>query len=513
MYWLSVLFVTVLAAPLGLTTSLSPRWDDMRSKHSWGSIPEKWECQCHPPVGTIIDLRIALKPHRESALIDALYEVSDPNHSKYDTLELVGSWLAHHEVPSSAVSTTHGGGWLTIKKVPLAQANTLLGASYQTYRHTETNESVIRTVGYSLPAALHEHVQTVAPTTYFGSPRPFRQPSKLESNTPTPPDATFAPGDPIPFNCSSIITPTCLRLLYKTWAYEPLATSKNKIGITGYLGQYASYSDLTAFLTRFRKDAATANFSVVTVDGGINNQIQPGSEANIDIQYAESISYPTPNIFYSTAGAPPYIPDSNTPTDTNEPYLDCVFFSSGDGGVGGAGFMNGSCLSNDGMNRTEFLPAFPASCPFVTAVGGTTQVNPEVAANFSGGGFSNYFARPSYQNTVLSLHTSKTLVASILASLTLLGVDTQISLLKRLTSKLYSPEKSRAFTTATGVISLLNDFLISKGKSALGFLNPLIYSTGSNPGCGTSGFSAVKGWDPVTGLGTPDFQELQGIVG
>jgi hypothetical protein len=39
-----------------------------------------------------------------------------------------------------------------------------------------------------------------------------------------------------------------------------------------------------------------------------------------------------------------------------------VFFSSGDGGVGGAGFMNGSCLSNDGMNRTEFLPAFPASC-------------------------------------------------------------------------------------------------------------------------------------------------------
>jgi hypothetical protein len=89
MYWLSVLFVTVLAAPLGLTTSLSPRWDDMRSKHSWGSIPEKWECQGHPPVGTIIDLRIALKPHRESALIDALYEVSDPNHSKYVSIPLL----------------------------------------------------------------------------------------------------------------------------------------------------------------------------------------------------------------------------------------------------------------------------------------------------------------------------------------------------------------------------------------------------------------------------------------
>lgn len=29
-----------------------------------------------------------------------------------------------------------------------------------------------------------------------------------------------------------------------------------------------------------------------------------------------------------------------------------------------------------------------------------------------------------------------------------------------------------------------------------------------NPGCGTKGFSAVKGWDPVTGLGTPKFDDL-----
>ena len=84
MYWLSVLPFAVLAAvPFALTTPLSPRWDDMRVKHMWDSIPEKWECQGHPPVGTTMNLRIALKPHRENALIDVLYEVSDPNHSKY----------------------------------------------------------------------------------------------------------------------------------------------------------------------------------------------------------------------------------------------------------------------------------------------------------------------------------------------------------------------------------------------------------------------------------------------
>jgi len=71
------------------------------------------------------------------------------------------------------------------------------------------------------------------------------------------------------------------------------------------------------------------------------------------------------------------------------------------------------------MNNTQFQPAFPASCkstsgrsdlqlliffsfcagPFVTTVGATTHVNPEVATNFSGGGFSNYFDAPSYQST------------------------------------------------------------------------------------------------------------------
>ena len=39
-----------------------------------------------------------------------------------------------------------------------------------------------------------------------------------------------------------------------------------------------------------------------------------------------------------------------------------------------------------------------SSGPFVTAVGGTTGIKPETAINFTGGGFSNYFPRPHYQN-------------------------------------------------------------------------------------------------------------------
>ena len=52
-----------------------------------------------------------------------------------------------------------------------------------------------------------------------------------------------------------------------------------------------------------------------------------------------------------------------------------LLFSSGDAGVG----PRGSCYSNDGKNTYQFLPSFPASCPFVTAVGATARY-PEVAA-------------------------------------------------------------------------------------------------------------------------------------
>ncbi len=73
-----------------------------------------------------------------------------------------------------------------------------------------------------------------------------------------------------------------------------------------------------------------------------------------------------------------------------------VLVSSGDTGVGSA------CQTNDGTNRTRFLPIFPASCPFVTAVGGTQHVQPEIATSFSGGGFSDLFCRPTYQDRAVT---------------------------------------------------------------------------------------------------------------
>lgn len=81
---------------------------------------------------------------------------------------------------------------------------------------------------------------------------------------------------------------------------------------------------------------------------------------------------------------------------------------------------------------------------------------------------------------------------------------------------------SASVPTFAAVVSLLNDYRLSNGKSSLGFLNPWLYAnataglnditSGTNPGCLTDGFTAQKGWDPVTGLGTPDFLKLQNLV-
>ena len=74
---------------------------------------------------------------------------------------------------------------------------------------------------------------------------------------------------------------------------------------------------------------------------------------------------------------------------------------------------------------------------------------------------------------------------------------------------------SAAAPVVAALVTLLNDARIAAGKSSLGLLNPLLYSIadgdqqavfnditdGHNPGCGSPGFWAGVGWDPVTGVG------------
>ncbi|KAH9159989.1 subtilisin-like protein [Lactarius sanguifluus] len=558
---LAVLSILSAAPFADLATPPPPPWGDICVKHTWNTVPANWESLGLPPPGTTIDLYIALQPHRDNALIDALHEeqVAELIAPRQDTLKLVHSWLEHHGVPSSSISTSHGGGWLTITGVPVSQADELLSASYQLYRHTGDNatEVILRTVSYSLPEVLHAHVQTVAPTTHRGS-TPSEEGAAAVVNATSREPMTVLPTD------DEFVTPSIVRWLYGTQAYEPLAMGYNALGILGLNDEYPSYTDLTRFMNYFRADAVAATFTVQQVNGGGFNLNQPGPEANVDIQWTGAIAYPTPHIFYSTGGLlqiangqpasndaylvwfnyllgqeyiPPTISISYSNPETLFPleYVSSlcnlfaqlglrgvsVLVSSGDDGVG-----RGDCRDNSGSVR--FTPTFPASCPWVTSVGGTVRHDPEVAMYMSGGGFSTHFTRPNYQEDVVvpflgSLGNQHAGLYDPLGR-GIPDISAQASLCEFIheANHLSVTGTSVSAPIVAGIVSLLNDYLISTGRPRLGFLNVLLYghgrygindiTSGSNPGCGTDGFTAIPGWDPVTGMGTPRFISLQDIL-
>lgn len=578
--------VFVNSKPLG---SINRRWDDLVEKHSWVDVPQGWSFETTAPQDYIFDLRIGLKPTGMDQLIDDLMEISDPSHDRYaqhlskadvasfmtphsSSVEAVESWLAFHNIDRIG-RVGVGSEWVTLR-LSVAEAERLLGAKYHIFHNSASGQRVVRTLAYSLPRELHQHIDVISPTTYFSTLRSMRATSFLQPEIKALvedikdvllPDPTGA----IPGSCETMITPACLRALYKTEDYVPVSTDKNKIGIAGYLNEFASTSDLQTFFDQFRPEAKGSSFVTVQVNEGGNDQNKPGVEANLDIQYTTAMTFPTTNIYYSTGGSPPFKPDSFTLTDTNEPYLDwlnfilaqdtipqvistsygdneqsvpkdyaesvcklyavlgtrgtTVLFSSGDYGVGG-----GDCKTNDGTNTTLFQPSFPASCPYVTTVGGTFLI-PEVAVNFSGGGFSRYFPQPSYQKGAVDAYLynlngeyeglfnrSGRAYPDIAAQAS--GFQVVVG------GKVQSVGgTSASCPTAAGVFTLLNDFRFSLGRNtSLGFINPLLYSqwstgfndivAGQNPGCGTKGFSAGDGWDPVTGLGTPDFLKLKDLA-
>jgi hypothetical protein len=123
-------------------------------------------------------------------------------------------------------------------------------AQYEVYTHPESGASAVRTLGYSLPRELLDHINVVTPTTYFSTLRSLRATSFVKaSHTPVVDDGSVihvAPGSDatVPSSCSSTITPACLRALYNTSSYTPAATTKNSLGIAGYLEEYANDADL-----------------------------------------------------------------------------------------------------------------------------------------------------------------------------------------------------------------------------------------------------------------------------
>ncbi|KAI0156633.1 tripeptidyl-peptidase 1 precursor [Hypoxylon sp. FL1284] len=527
-------------------------------------VPRAWKRVRRAPAGHVIDLQIGVKQGNFAELERHLYEVSDPDHGRYGqhlsadevkdlvkptnkTLDLVHEWLDANGVVPSGYSSARD--WIMVS-LPVGDIERLLDTEYHVFEH-EDGGLVARAPKWSLPLHLHDHIDTIQPTNSFFRARAAKF-DHIDAPVYLDPQYTPPSNEALNAVCNvSSVTPECFQTLYSTKGYKTHACGKNKIGFNNYLGEHPIRSDAELFLAKYRPEAVSSarDFPQISIADGPGDyaltpeEIEAGvsKEANLDVQAIAGISWKTTS----------YADDEQTVPESYARRVcqqfaqvgargTSLLFSSGDSGVG----TYGTCISNDGKNTTRFLPEFPPSCPYVTAVGATMNFEPEVVAyrpayvgpggvtfgNYtSGGGFSSYFPAPAYQAERTSKYV-KSLSGLYDGFYNKEGRGYPDISAQGLYFAYFwnGTEGTISGTSAScpltgGIISLVNDALISSGKPPLGFLNPWLYSkgykgltdivSGSAVGCGVDGFPAVEGWDPVTGLGTPIFPELVALSG
>lgn len=526
----------------------------------------------------------------------------------------IHQWLHACGIELDQLKYSPAKDWISIT-LPLSKVEELLDTKYSVYQHNVDSSTLVRTEGYSLPQRLHKHVSTIQPTNSWARLAGRQKRSQIEKRSkhvavvadgwspapilPLPDNATVAAA----CNFTSV-TPDCIRTLYGTLDYQVKSAGVNKMAHTNYLDEATNRSDISIFLGLYRPEAQAYayEFEAVSIDGGvIDNGTNVADEkkdleANLDAEYMIGVGYPTPLVAYHTGGRnPSWVPDLVTPDNSDEPYLEwanwvleqddipqvistsygddeqtvsrayaqaackqfaqlgargvTLFFSSGDGGVGD----DGLCYSNADNTTYQFLPNFPADCPYVTVVGATAGY-PESAAwrrvssggiFTSGAGFSNYFDQPKYQAEAVSSYVAGLdglydgLYNPRGKSIYSVGLTVHrhrtdhgftgraypdISCIGQVFPTIWNGS-TRGLVGTSGsspicaaVFALLNDALITKGRPPLGFLNPWLYAhghklftdvtNGTSAGCNTTGFPATPGWDAVTGWGTPYLPKL-----
>ncbi|KAJ7457652.1 peptidase S8/S53 domain-containing protein [Mycena galericulata] len=541
----SLFFISVLSL-VAATPAVRPNFVVHEKRDA---VPSGFTSNGPAPSSATINLRIGLFSNNFPGLEATLFAVSTPGSALYgqhltleeakafmeptaESLSAVNAWLDANDL--TATVTSPYGEWLTVQ-VPVSKANEMLDANFETFTHIETGKQIIRTLTASLPAELIPHIEALHPTTGFGRPLTAGRGPIITASA-RPAVNTSLVSDAVPASCAT----TAMYGIPLT----PATQKTNSIAVAGFIQQFAQTKDLSTFLAKFRTDIpSTTTFALRTFDGGLNTQgtADAGIEANLawpDIQYTVGLATDVPITFsgififgpYAMQGfldiinnlselatVPQVLTTSYGEDETDQTAATftklcnayaaygtrggSILFASGDGGV--AGGQSQTC--------TTFLVAFPSGCPFMTSVGAVSGIPPsETAASFSSGGFSNVFTQPSYQTTAVQAYLTAlgttnagkfTPTGRAYPDVSSQGVDFDIENGGKLEGVSGTSCSSPSFAS---VIGLINDRLIAAGKAPLGFLNPL----GHNTGCNTNGFPAKAGWDPVTGLGTPNFAAM-----
>eukprot|EP00127_Corallochytrium_limacisporum_P000035 Clim_evm14s2 gene=Clim_evmTU14s2 len=493
----------------------------------------------------------ALKNQNVAKLEATLQDVSNPKSPNYQQylnvnevadlvrpqqvhIDVVESWLQGFACDS--ISKNLAEDLITVH-MSVGEAKKAFNAKFNYYRPPNQHSKIIRTLEYNVPDEVSAALSDVSGLMLVDY-RPF----KAQLSNPDDDRRRFA-GTP---GFNNPITPAAILSEYQITPSAP-QVSKQAVAsfFDGENDEFFSVSDLAQFQSMFD---VTSN-PIKKVIGPANDPSNPQDEANLDVQYITSSCQGCETwVFYqkdffnllewantvdeSGDDAPKVLSMSYGFSESSSEWenMDAANVQFMKLGTTGRTVLVASGDSGVGCVGGKQDPSFPASSPYVTTVGGTDGSSE--AWTGSGGGFSNEFSRMDYQNdhvnayldSSISLPPSRQFNNAGRAFPDLSAFSTFFEIILDGQSVLLDGTSCSTPTTA-GIITLLNDVSIANGGSTLGFLNPLLYQmkteapnaftdivSGKNPDSPCSGFNAAPGWDPVTGLGTPNFPAMSAYV-
>ncbi len=518
----------------------------------------------HPdPARARLRLTVALRQRNLDDLQRRLHALSDPDSPAYGQflsraqvddlvapaeahLGAVARWLAAH--PHRAA--TRNSDFVTVD-VTVAEAEQLLGgAQYFVYENAETGQQITRLAPgttYRLPDDVRDAVDFVGPTLTFPPPQQVVG-RRARRGRPAAKPA---------------ITPPRLRALANLTDAQvgkgPDDASGVKQGVASFLGQEYAAADLLAFRKKYALSTDGLDTLLVAVPAGQKHD-NVGVEASMDVQYITSTGNEILTEHWSTKGAQPGNPENepfvawltSVAAAADPPSVFSISYGDEETGVSyeyaqrcsvefqkagarGITLLAASGDSGVGCGTAGFIPTFPASCPYVTGVGAVQGGTPgraptgESVADLSGGGFSNYFARPQYQDDAVAAYTQHSTGLPPQRNWNATGagfpdIAGQGILFDVCTEDFFYPYSgtSAACPSEAGLVALLQQSRADANMTKLGWLNPLLYKVGAegslafndvtdgtNTCCGDdTGFSAAKGWDPVSGWGTINYGNM-----
>eukprot|EP00760_Papus_ankaliazontas_P035183 PhM_4_TR765/c0_g1_i1/m.35381/K01279/TPP1, CLN2; tripeptidyl-peptidase I len=530
--------------------------------HDARPVPSNWAHINTEVIDTAESFRVtvALRRRNMHLVNERFAAASDPKHALYgehytpselgsiiapsaEDVDMVTRWLRASKVASFRMSANLDMAQFDATAAHIEQ---MFSVRFATYEHKETRRRVTRALGaVSVPEALHQIVELVAGFRAFPiDHRPVK--SRLMSGS------------------DNDITPAVIIQAYNITTF-PAAQKDNVQAFFQAQGQYVETSDLSSFCDKYFSGTKCA----VTKYIGQNTPSEPGVESSLDSEYIMGVSkgqqetwvFSYPNFDFCADLIQWGTDVMNMKNDTHRPRVISMSYGSQAlpnmcagadvprlsediklmGSIGvtviiASGDSGSGQYSRMGSNNGKLNPSFPASIPYCVAVGSTKFISgnsgPEKASDQfgSGGGFSFDFnqTEASYQKDAIDAYFKSGVNMPDSGMYERNGRGTpDVSAFGEgfevLSGGSWEQVGGTSASTPTfaGMVSLLNNERMKVGKS-LGFLNPLLYqhadafrdvTVGTNAiSPNTIGWQCAKGWDPATGLGSPNFEALLKVV-